>query len=275
PYDRQMKYINTDLKSFAKGSINKRQIRKAMHSLTYATNCAQYNENWSNLFNPEDSHAVKGMLFVYNHCDNYNGDFDEILKDINESDEDRPKVNHLDGYSQVYVMSPYKVTELTSIAKDLKILMADGLLPKSDKYCFFHPSEVLNKNHSSNKDYSEPATLEILFSSWIIVKHDQAENRDAGYVIYYMENGETVEEFVYLLDALSYYQVLNDKGSVNIRLVKKSKFGTSNLQEAIKQYFTNIGYSQKQIEELKKEIGVQTIGKFTHQFSEVEVGLME
>ncbi|XNJ93056.1 hypothetical protein AB6C68_016805 [Vibrio cyclitrophicus] len=118
PYDRQMKYINTDLKSFAKGSINKRQIRKAMHSLTYATNCAQYNENWSNLFNPEDSHAVKGMLFVYNHCDNYNGDFDEILKDINESDEDRPKVNHLDGYSQVYVMSPYKVTELTSIAKD-------------------------------------------------------------------------------------------------------------------------------------------------------------
>lgn len=275
PYDRQMKYVNTDLKSYAKGSINKTQIRKAMHSLTYATNCAQYNENWAKLFNPEESYDVKGMLFVYNHCDTYNGDFDGILNDINESDKERPKVNHLDGYSQVYVMSPNKITELISIAKDLKLMTADGLLPKSDKYCFFHPSEVLNKNHSSNKDYSEPATLEVLFSSWIIVKHDTADNREAGYVIYYMEDGETIEEFIYLLDALSYYQVLNDKGSVNIRLVKKNKFGSSNLQEAIGQYFGCIGYSEKQINELKKEIDVQTIGRFTHQFSDVELGLAD
>jgi len=274
PYDNQMKYVNTDLKSFAKSSIKKEKIRKAMHSLSYATNCAQYNENWQNLFKPEASHAIKGMLFTYNHCGTYNGDFDEILKDINESNQDNPKVNHLEGHSQIYVMSPYKITELNSIAKDLKVMTGEGLLPKSDKYCFFHPSEILNKNHS-NQDYSEPATLEVLFSSWIIVKHDKADNTKAGYVIYYMEEGETVEEFIYLLDALSYYQILNDKGSVNIKLVKRTQNGALNLQEAIGRYFGNIGYSEQQINGLKNDLEATTIDKITPQFSDVEVGLMQ
>lgn len=274
PYDNQMKYVNTDLKSYQKTSVNKVQIRKAMHSLSYATNCAQYNENWQNLFKPEPSHTVKGMLFVYNHCGTYNGNFDDILEDINQSDRDNPKVNHLEGYSQVYVMSPYKITELNSIAKDLKLMTADGLLPQSDKYCFFHPSEILNKNHSS-QDYSEPATLEVLFSSWIIVKHDKADNTKAGgYVIYYMKEGETVEEFIYLLDALSYYQILNDKGSVAIKLVKRNRNGALNLQEAISQYFGNLGYSEKQIDDLKNKLRANTIDKFVPQFSDIEVGLM-
>ncbi|WP_045420042.1 hypothetical protein [Vibrio jasicida] len=274
PYDNQVKYVNTDLKSYQKTSINKVQIRKAMHSLTYATNCAQYNPNWQALYKPVDSHQVHGMLFVYNHCGKYNGNFDDILDDVNQSDKERTKVNHLEGYSQVYVMSPEKITELNSIAKDLKLMTADGLLPQSDKYCFFHPSETLNKNHYS-QDYSEPATLEVLFSSWIIVKHDKAENTDAGgYVIYYMEQGDTVEEFVYLLDALSYYQILNDKGSVKIKLVKRNKNGALNLQAAIAKYFGDLGYSEEQIKELKEELKANTIDKFVPQFSDVEVGLM-
>ncbi|MDW1798966.1 hypothetical protein [Vibrio sp. Vb2201] len=274
PYDNEMKYVNTDLKSYAKGSITKTQIRKAMHSLTYATNCAQYNQNWKDLFTPEASHTVKGMLFVYNHCGTFNGSFTDIINDINEPDGDKEYVNHLDGYGQVYVMSPYKIVELNSVASDIRMMIAKQELPFSGQFCFFHPSEMLNKNHFS-QDYSEPATLEVLFSSWIIIKHAATNKTDAGYVVYYMQEGNEVDEFVYLLDALSYYQILNDKGSVRIKLVKKNQHAVLKLREAVGEYFRNLGYDDERIEELQKRLAGETIAKVIPQFSEVEVGLMD
>ncbi|PHN85871.1 hypothetical protein CSB62_08060 [Vibrio splendidus] len=273
PYDNEMKYVNTDLKSYAKRSITKPQIRDAMNSLTYATNCAQYNPHWKGLFKPETSHTVHGMLFVYNHCATYNGSFADIVQDINQPDKGESRVNHLDGNGQVFVMSPYKVVELNSVVSDIQRMMGKQELPSEDQFCFFHPSEVLNKNHFS-QDYEEPATLEVLFSSWIIIKHAATKKKEAGYVIYYMQDGNEVDEFVYLLDALSYYQVLNDKGSVRIKLVKKNKNAVLNLREAVGHYFRNLGYSDERITEQQVRLAGETIDKVTPQFSDVEVGLM-
>ena len=136
----------------------------------------------------------------------------------------------------------------------------------------FLPNESINKNHF-DKEYSEPATLEMLFSSWIILKHAAAAKGEAGYVIYYMKDGLEVDEFVYLLDALSYYQVLNDKGSVVIKLVKSNEFGMLNLQTAIQYYFQDLGYSEERISELKERLCGGTINKTTPQFSSVEIGV--
>lgn len=273
PYDNEMKYINTDLKSYKSTSITKSQIRKAMHSLTYATNCAQYNQNWKDLFSPEVSHTVHGMLYVYNHCGTYNGAFTDIVADINQSDADKQHVNHLDGHGQVYVMSPYKIVELNGVVADIQRMMGRQQLPYNDQFCFFHPSEMLNKNHFS-QDYEEPATLEVLFSSWIIIKHAATPKNEAGYVIYYMQEGHEVDEFVYLLDALSYYQILNDKGSVRIKLVKKNKNAVLMLREAVGVYFRNLGYDDERIEALQDRLAGETIDKVIPQFSEVEVGLI-
>lgn len=274
PYDNEMKYVNTDLKSYAKGSITKAQIRNAVYSLSYATNCASYNPNWRNLFKPEDSHTVVGMLFVYNHCATYNGDFDKIVRELSSQTKDDPKVNYLDGNAQIYIMSPSRVVELNSIANDIQVMIGKEHLPTKEQFCFFHPNEILNKNHF-DKDYSEPATLEVLFSPWIILKHAAAKQTEDGYVIYYMKDGNEIDEFVYLLDALSYYQILNDKGSVRIKLVKNNKNGVLNLREAVSLYFKKLGYDDDRIEACQESFVGETISKVTPQFSSIELGLMQ
>ncbi|MEQ2024849.1 hypothetical protein ABLB84_03505 [Xenorhabdus szentirmaii] len=267
PYDNEMKYINTDLKSYKKNSITKGQIHSALESLSYATNCAGYNPNWQNLYKPEDSHSVHGMLFVYNHCGEYDGNFDEIIRTINEE-----KVNHLEDTNKIFICSPKKIVELYSIVMDIQVMIGRGHLPEIDDYCFFHPSEILNKNHFDSV-YGEPATIETLSSPWIIIKHAKARIREAGFVIYYMKEGQEVNEFVYLLDALSYYQILNDKGSVCIKLVNNNEFGVLNLYTAIEQYFGDLGYSDERIEELKISLVGGTIAKSQPQFSAIEIGL--
>lgn len=274
PYDGEQKYINTDLKSYAKTSINAYQIRKAILSLSYATNCAAYNPNWKKLFKPEDPHTIKGLLFVYNHTGDYNGDFGKIVNEINDSGKDNPKVNHLDGNNQIFIMSPQKIVELNSIAKDIQVMIGTKVLPDTDKFCYFHPNEVLNKNHTSH-DYSEPATLEVLFSPWIIIKHAATTKIEAGYVIYYMKSGESVDEFIYLLDALSYFQILNDKGSVNIKLVHKNSHAALNLREAVNLYFTNLGYDEERVKALQENLAGKTIDKVIPQFSSIEIGLRQ
>lgn len=273
PYDNEMKYINTDLKSYKSGSITKTQIRKAIHSLTYATNCAAYNEHWKNLFKPEDPHTVLGMLFVYNHCDEYNGDFNKIVRETNSISKEDPKVNHLEGDNKVYVMSPYMITELHSIVSDIQTCIGKRILPDTDQMCFFHPNEILNKNHF-DEDYSEPATLEMLFSPWIILKHAAAKNNDAGYVIYYMKEGKEVDEFIYLLDALSYYQILNSKGSVKIKFAKKNEYCALNLKEAINRYFKDLGYEDSRIQKIQESLVGNTINRVTPQFSAIELGVL-
>lgn len=273
PYDNEMKYINTDLKSYAKGTINSSQIRKAILSLSYAVNCAAYNFHWKNLFKPEDPHSVLGMLFVYNHCGQYDGKFDEIIHDVNKYDSNSSKVNRLDGVNKIYVISPQKIIQLYSIAKDVMCIIGEGSLPKKEQICFFHPNEVLNKNHF-DKDYSEPATLEMLFSPWIILKHAQSSHNEAGYVIYYMKKGEEVEEFIYLLDALSYYQILNSKGTVRIKLVQENKFGALNLNEAIYRYFSNLGYEDARIKALQNTLVSGTLDSVKPQFSSIELGVI-
>ncbi|WP_022953528.1 hypothetical protein [Leucothrix mucor] len=151
PYSNKMIYINTDLKSYAKGSISRDKIHSAVKSLSYAVNCASINPNWSNLFKPEGVYNVIGMLFVYNHCGTYNGDFDDIMLNLDKD------ANHLDQEGSIVVLSPYKITELMSIANDIQVMSSRGELPSSDKYCFYHPNEMMTKNHFDN-DYDEPAT---------------------------------------------------------------------------------------------------------------------
>ena len=49
-------------------------------------------------------------------------------------------------------------------------------------------------------------------------EHGEGKKCNAGYLIYYTRKGEEIDEFVYLLDALSYYQVLNNKAEVHAQI---------------------------------------------------------
>jgi len=267
PYDNEMKYINTDLKSYAKKTISKDQINKAIDSLSYATNCASYNENWKMLFKPEGVYSILGMLFVYNHCGEYNGDFDEIISGI-DSDE-----NHLDTDKMIHIFSPYKITELNSIANDIRVSIGNEELPPPSKFSFFHPNEILIKNHFDH-DYSEPATINVLSSPWIIIKHADCLNGKAGYLIYYTKDGSEEDEFDYFIDALSYYQIISNTSSVRIKLTKKSKYASHNLINSIVKYYKSLGRSDAESTALANVMVKGTIDSVIPQFTSLELGVL-
>ncbi|HCT7152917.1 TPA: hypothetical protein OUI84_004525 [Klebsiella pneumoniae] len=267
PYDNEVKYINTDLKSYAKGSITKEQINKAINSLSYATNCAPYNDNWKKLFKPEGNWSVIGMLFVYNHCGGYNGDFNEIVKGI-ESDD-----NHLDNGKMIYIFSPDRIKILNSIANDISVMMGKDELPNKSHFSFFHPNEILTKNHFSH-DYSEPATINVLSSPWIIIKHADCENEKAGYLVYYTKDGSEDDEFDYFIDALSYYQIINNTSNVRIKLTIKNEFAASNLLNSISKYYQSLGRTESESRQIASTMVKGTIDMVVPQFSAIEIGVL-
>lgn len=268
PYDDEVKYINTDLKSYAKGSITKEQINKAVHSLSYATNCAPYNENWKKLFNPIGKFSVLGMLFVYNHCGSYNGDFNDIVAEIDSES------NHLDNGKMVSILSPYKITTLNSIASDMKVMIGNDELPRQNKFSFYHPNEMLIKNHFDD-DYSEPATINVLTSPWIIVKHADCEKEKAGYLIYYTKDGSEQEEFEYFIDALSYYQIIDNTNNVRIKLTQKNSYAALNLLNAISKYYKALGRDDEEAIALANTMVKGTIDRVNPQFSSIEIGVLK
>lgn len=79
------------------------------------------------------------MLFVYNHCGEYNGDFNEIVKAV-END-----VNHLDNEKMIYIFSPDRIRILNSIANDINVMIGKEELPSKNHFSFFHPNEILTK----------------------------------------------------------------------------------------------------------------------------------
>ncbi len=132
---------------------------------------------------------------------------------------------------------------------------------------------MMTKNHFDS-DYNEPATIEILTSPWIVVKHAKVENCPAGYLIYYTGEGEEVDEFMYLLDALSYYQILNNKNSVRIKFTKNNSHSALNLTVAIKRYFNDLGHDDKKIDEMIELIVKGTIDAVHPNFSAIEIGIL-
>ncbi|CQI96454.1 hypothetical protein [Yersinia frederiksenii] len=267
PYDGEVKYINTDLKSYAKTTISKEQINKAIHSLSYATNCAAYNENWRKLFKPTGSFSVIGMLFVYNHCGGYNGNFSEIIAEIGSDD------NHLDSDKMICIFSPYQITTLNSIASDIRVMIGKDELPKLNKFSYYHPNEMLIKNHFDH-DYTEPATINVLSSPWIIIKHAECEREKAGYLIYYTKDGSEEEEFDYFIDALSYYQIINNTINVRIKLTKKNDHAANNLITAICKYYKFLGRSEEESRALANNMVKGTIDQVVPQFSPIELGVL-
>ncbi|HDR2543821.1 hypothetical protein [Enterobacter mori] len=267
PYDNEVKYINTDLKSYAKGSITKEQINKAIHSLSYATNCAQYNDNWKKLFKPDNNSSVMGMLFVYNHCGEYNGGFSEIVSEISSD------YNHLDNGKMISILSPYKINTLNSIACDIRVMIGKDELPRQNKFSFYHPNEMLVKNHFDN-DFTEPATINVLTSPWIIIKHAECEKEKAGFLIYYTKDGSEEEEFDYFIDALSYYQIIDNTKNVRIKLTKKNSHAAHNLLDSICKYYVRLGRKEEEAIALANAMVKGTIDLVIPQFSPIEIGVL-
>lgn len=288
PYLNRNIYFNTDLKSYAVGSINAAQIFPALKSLAHAIDCARFSDEWQQRYiHNADPWEVRGLLFVYNHDAEYDKTFYEtLLAPVKRRADKDPKPVSLenlpisDGQS-IHIFEPSLISYLTTLSVDAAQLHRDGKFPEK-QYEFFYPELKLVK--TSGEKYSRPATVEMLAGPYLIIRHDKVikfdevtgtptERYPEGYLIYYRKSGNTAEEFAYLLDILSGFQILDGTQKVRIRLINPSpgKDPRSQFEKAISIYAQEWNFDKHKLARLREiEFDLVEISKYS--FSKTNIG---
>ncbi|WP_304749233.1 hypothetical protein [Hydrogenophaga sp.] len=289
PYlNNRVAYFNTDLKSYARGSIDASQIFAALKSLAQTIDCARVSEEWQGRYHLlEESYEVRGMLFVYNHDAEYDKDFYDLLtapvKRRGASEEKPFRLETIpiaDGQS-LHIFEPRLINYLTTIVADAYRLHALGTFPEK-RYEFFYPDLKLHK--TSGAEYDRPATVESLAGPYLIIRHDRVvkfnedtgtseERYPEGFVIYYNRPGDSAEEFMYFLDILSGYQVLDGRHKIRIRIAHHASAldVLSNFKRAISMYAQEWNFDRHKTERLQS-IEVEAIEVSKYSFTRTNIG---
>jgi hypothetical protein len=211
PYQGKVIYLNTDLKSYAAASISNNSVFNALRSLSLAVHCANVSPSWNDTYllpTQNQDYTVRGFLFVYNHDANYSNEFYELLAQTEISSLPIAK------NQQLHVFGPKQIENCFALSTDLLILLRQKDITD---YTFWYPDMMLHKVRHGGL-WDQPATVELLTSPLIIVKYKK-RNAEEGYIIYYSRSGDTVEEFVYLIDLLSHYQILSEGIPIDLRFI--------------------------------------------------------
>lgn len=293
PYKGQTIIFNTDLKSYKKESIQPPKIRSALKSMAQTIDCARVSPDWRQKYDPSETADVRGLLFVYNHDAEYDGNFSRFLvppkpstKKSKEEDEDDAK--GLNGASlpieagqMIHIVEPRTIAYMTTIIADANRLHTEGTFPQANYY-FYYPELKLHKTHGSKSQ--RPATIEMITGPFLIVEHDQVRKLDEatdtvtttcleGIVIFYNRAGNTHFEFLYLFDLLSSYQMLDGEKLIRIRVLHYSPHRDirSNFHKAIEAYIHDWGFDDYKRDRLQSiEFEVVEIQKTS--FSQEELG---
>ena len=264
PYENRKTYLNCDLKSYAKKTINSTSIRNAILSLNKAIECAQISSEWNKNYKTEKiNHNIYGLLFIYNHDGEFDSDFKNMLTKATMED------CGLKGTNRVFILGPDDIVYLHNITNDLKRLRGDEVIGLRSTCSFYYPDLIGRKLHFT--DTNAPATIEMLLAPYQIVKYKNKAGSN-GYIIYYRRHGEKVEEFMYLFDYLLNYQVLQNADDIQIRLPYPDKHASALFESAKKEYaimFEN----EEEFQERLGKISYSSITTVTKSYSDIEVGM--
>ncbi|EMJ2903648.1 hypothetical protein [Yersinia enterocolitica] len=261
PYLNKTIYLNTDLKSYSKGSLNRTMIEKALSSLAETVYCAEFSESWKEKYHTcVGKSEIRGLLFVYNHDNDYKHDFYDYFYPPKPITGNRSAAVNLDNINlsenqQIHIIEPKVINYLMSITADMNELIYEKKFPQNE-YGFYYPQLTYHKVIVS-EEYL-PATVETLTAPFMVIKHGPVieYNRELGidehkyppgYVIYYNKPGDTDMEFYYLLDTLTNYQILNGRNRIRIRVAAKDKNEAirSNFIRALEKYSFDWGYDEE------------------------------
>ncbi len=214
PYEDAKVFLNVDLKSYAVGSLKKAQVRGAVTSLCKAADCANVSSGWRNLYGDDTSnYRCHGLLFVYNHDGDYDGDFEKFFEFMDTKDAP------LDASNRVFVFSPATVSYLATVANDLRGSRGTDRLPSKKEYSFYYPDLIGTRPKKQNQ---AAASIEVLLSPWQILRFTKASEPDGGprvhYFVYYRGDGSSVDEFKYLFDAFFRFDLLGDEERISLRM---------------------------------------------------------
>jgi len=261
PYENKAVYLNFDLKSYSRQSITKYTMSSAISSLVLSTECMQFSEEWNNAFQqPGEKVDKKSVLFIYNHDGEYDVNFHELVTSIDKDNFRLRKGN------KVFFMGPRDVTYLKTIANDIEILRSRKVLPDADNCTFYYPDLDSKKVVNTRK---AAATVEMLLGPWQIIQYKN--DGKSGLIIYCKTSGETIDEFLYLIDYITHYQLLRSEDSINIRLPNSSNIAIGNYEKAILEYARL--QEAPTLEERLMKIKAESVTNIVTKFSEIEIGM--
>lgn len=280
PYLNKIIYLNTDLKSYAKGSINATNIENALASLAKTIECAQYSSEWEEKYNfAQINCEVRGLLFVFNHDNQLQHDFYEFFNPPKPIKGNRDKAVNLEKVplcenQQIHIIDPYLINYMLAITTDMNDMIARKEFP-DEEYGFYYPQLTIHKVAVTEKYL--PATIEVLSSPFLIIKHGavirynsakkiEEEVFPEGFVVYYNKIGNSDNEFFYLLDVLSNYQILDGINKIRIRLAYREKDQRilSHFQRGVEKYAHEYGLdseAKKRLEDLDVQV-ISTVKEF-------------
>lgn len=276
PYTGLEIFVNTDLKSYAGDTIASADLTKAIRNLGQSTECANRSEEWKKAFiGREVNSEIIGMLFIYNHDQNYDSDFTARLVNLAPSGFD------LFPETFVGVVGPARVCYLNSVAQDIKALHSDGKLPGKDNRLFFYPHlNRINALHQNHKT----ATLQTLLSPLIVLRYEFPDGEKSaegawrrGVYAYYDGKGESSDEFKYLINYFFKYQLASDKIKIFVCCAQPAADAAVSFSNAKRDYAKEYWRMHSATEEecLKKlgPIEFRSVPNFIMKFYERELGM--
>src|SRR5690348_14935817 len=73
-------YVYSDLKSYAKGTLDNADLAAILRDIARGTECANKSEDWKRIYvDQKRTHQVIGLLFIYNHDGGYEKEFSDVL----------------------------------------------------------------------------------------------------------------------------------------------------------------------------------------------------
>jgi len=218
PYEEEIVYLNTDLKSYGVNSIKKGRVEEALSSLVLAVECANTSDEWQNKYVEDDSLGfnVRGLLFLYNHDHLYDKNFHE---DIMSKIDLKKIINN--SSAKLHMLNPFQICDLINISSDITSQIGTGNLPHPDEFIYYYRDLYLTRiKHPITAKTA--ATIEMITSPYIIIKYDSfmwgKTEKEEGYLIYYNQPGASADEFVYFFDMLSCFQILTQGKKIKIRM---------------------------------------------------------
>ena len=268
PYIGKRIYLHTDLKSYAADSITSTSLRTAFQSLCMTVECAKESSDWRKKYSVDasEAHEVRGMLFVHNHDNGYDKPFYEAINKVNL--QNLP----IAPGSLLHFLGPHDIQRLYNIGNDIIRLKSEKEL--SDDYTFYYPDMAMSRRQGDV--WNQPATIESITGPYIIIKHKSTEQASEGYVIYYNQLGESPEEFVYFLDTLSRYQMLESGEKIRIRITNINAIDDlkSMFQTAKNKYVKAWGFDPAR-EAILNNIEINRITNVTNTYNPGDMGWRE
>lgn len=269
PYEDSKIFLNVDLKSYAVGSLKKAQIRGALTNLCKAVDCSNVSAGWRDFYGDESSnYRCHGLLFVYNHDGEYDGDFEKMFEAMETKDVPLAEPN------RVFVFSPATVDYLATVAIDLKIARGNGQLPmaKAD-YAFYYPDLIGTRPKTQNQT---AASIEMLLSPWQILRFVKAVETGGRslvhYFVYYRGAGSSVDEFKYLFDAFFRFQLLGDEERISLRMPFAHKDASAFFDRAKDAYAAEF-FGLKEFRARLNRITFESVTTIVKRFSTTALGM--